>query len=264
MTYQRLLLRLASLPGLKQPVGGYLQRRVWQVEEGIGANLRISFPQNPDFICGTSEPPVQREIARLVKPGQVFYDIGANVGFFSIIAARLVGPTGQVCSFEPLPQNAAAIRRNAELNGLAHLRPFEIALGSESRTEQLMVTEWDGGSALTTSAVAVSAIDQKAVAVRPLDEVIATEGLRPPNFVKIDVEGAEEDVLLGMRETLRTARPILLYEVDDGDKAVFERRWTDLDAWVASRGYQVERLEPSYPGLKWQVGHTLALPLDAH
>lgn len=259
MTYQRILLRLASFaPAIRS----YLSRRTWRVEAGVGAGLRITFPQNREFIEGTSELPVQRRIASLVKPGDVFYDVGANVGFFSIIAARLVGPSGKVCSFEPLPSNAAAIRRNAGLNSFSHLEMFEMALGDRSGTDSLQVTDWDGGSAITSSTVPVQAVRSTTVRIMRLDELTASGAVPDPHFVKIDVEGAEEEVLRGMRETLLRARPILLYEVDDGDESAFRRRWESIDAWVAALCYRIERIEPSYPELKWHVGHTLATPAD--
>ena len=89
-----------------------------------------------------------------------------------------------------------------------------------------------------------------------LDDLL--DSTPPPTIVKIDVEGAELGVLQGMTETIRRFKPVLIYEVDDGDRDAFERRWTALDDFVRGLGYNVRRLESSYPNLKWHVGHSVA------
>ncbi len=213
MTYQRALLRLCSLPVLRGPGQTFLRRRVWRVERGTGAGLRIRFPQNQDYITGMSELPVQNEIARGLRPGGVFYDVGANVGFFSLIAGRLVGAQGQVCAFEPNPPNAAAIRDNAGLNGMTNVRVFEVAAGQDTKTAELWRTDWDGGGVLSSSAVKpATTVDRIVVQVVSLDHFILAEHLPPPTFVKIDVEGAELEALHGLRESILRWRPVLLYD----------------------------------------------------
>jgi FkbM family methyltransferase len=261
MTFQRVLLRLATLPYGRVTWQRLLRRRVWVVEDGVGAGLRLKLPQNLEYVTGASELPVQREIARRLAPGSVFYDIGANVGFFSIIAGRLVGQKGLVCAFEPYPPNAAMARENAALNGLANFRLFEVAAGTNSRKDDLLVTHWDGGAALSTSAARPPTITQTTtVQVVALDDFIEAERLPLPDFVKIDVEGVEMEVLQGMSRTLTRCGPVLLYEVDDGDADRFRRRWAELDEWVSQFGYDICHLENSYPGLKWNVGHSVAVP----
>ena len=100
------------------------------ISHGIGAGLKFNAGgANPGYALGTSEPPVQDALARLVKPGDVAYDIGANVGFFTVLLGRLVGPTGAVAAFEPLPPTAEALRKNAALNGFVHVTVFAHAVG---------------------------------------------------------------------------------------------------------------------------------------
>lgn len=261
MRYQRLLTKLASLPVLGATVHELMKRRVWTVEQGSGAGLKLRFPQNQDYVLGSSELPVQTEMAKHLSPGDVFYDVGANTGFFSLIAARIVGPQGHVCAFEPLAPNAAAIADNARLNAMTQLRVFEVAVGSEARQDELLVTEWDGGGALSRYPVGPSgSVSRTPVRVVPLDEFIPERGLPLPTFVKIDVEGAELEVIEGMTGTIARCRPVLLYEVDDGDRSRFARRWAELDERVRSLGYEIVRLENAYPDLKWNVGHSVALP----
>ena len=88
------------------------------VAEGEAAGLKlVTRSGDQNFARGTYEQPVQDAVASNLLPGDVFYDVGANIGFFSLIAARCVDVSGRVYAFEPVPRNAAAIVRNAKLNG---------------------------------------------------------------------------------------------------------------------------------------------------
>lgn len=264
MIYQRLLLRLLSSDLLVRTGRRFLQDRAWKIERGEGAGLKLKLPQNLDYIFGSSEPPVQMALAQRLHPGDVFYDIGANMGFFSLIAARIVGATGWVYAFEPVLENAAIVRANANLNGLQNITLREVAVGGSTGTAELLLTEWDGGSCLSTSAVRPSElISRRNVRVIALDDFIPEDNLRLPNFVKIDVEGVELEVVQGMTKTITTSKPVLLYEIDDGDKTSFVRRWRELDEYVSLLGYEIIHLEDSYPHLAWNVGHSLAVPREA-
>ena len=119
----------------------FLRNRVWTIENGEGAGLHIGFPQNPDYISGVSERPVQEALSRQLHPGDVFYDVGANVGFFSMIAAKLVGSRGSVYSFEPVTENVASIQRNAIINQMENIKSFEVAVGQTSGTAEMLLTE---------------------------------------------------------------------------------------------------------------------------
>lgn len=261
MTYQGVLLRLMSSRWLGLTGRRLLRSRAWTIESGVGAGLRFSFPQNLDYIAGTSEVPVQKAMAQHLRPGHVFYDIGANMGFFSLIASRLVGASGKVCAFEPVSENAAAVRKNIQLNQMDCARLFEVAVGQTSGNAELLLTEWDGGSTLSSSVVSPSEpVSRRTVRVVALDDFISAEKLPRPDFVKIDVEGVEPEVIQGMIRTISEARPILLYEVDDGDKDSLMRRWGELDEQVKALGYEIVRLPDSYPTIDWHVGHSLARP----
>jgi FkbM family methyltransferase len=263
MTYQRMLLRFLSNGPLGSLGRRCLRNRVWTVEDGKGAGLRLRFPQNLDYISGTSELPVQEVLVQRLRSGEVFYDIGANMGFFSLVAARQVGSNGCAYAFEPVAENAAFVRENARLNCLENLKLFELAVGRASGRAELLLTDWDGGASLASSEVKPSKpVARRSVRVVALDDFISAERLRMPNFVKIDVEGVELAVLQGMTGTIAAARPVLLYEVDDGNRESFDRRWAELDDFVSGLGYEIIHLEDSYPTLHWNVGHSLALPRE--
>jgi FkbM family methyltransferase len=259
---QRILLKLFAAGLLSGPLKKLLERRTWKIESGEAAGLRLSFPQNLDYVHGSSELPMQICIAQHLSPGDVFYDVGANVGFFSLLAASKVGPRGSVYAFEPVSANAGVIRRNASLNAMSNLAVFEVAADEKSGIAKLYVTRWDGGSSLRAEAIATGEPrEEHSVRVVALDDLVEDERLRPPTLVKIDVEGAERGVLGGMLQTIAKHKPILVYEVDDEDRVSFAHRRLALDGFVESLGYRVTHLEESYPNLQWQVGHSLALPL---
>lgn len=261
MTYQRFLLRLSSSRWLPPSGRRRLRQRVWTIEGGDGAGLNLRLPQNDDYLSGTSELPVQRALAGQLWPGGVFYDVGANVGFFSLLAAKRLGPTGCVCAFEPVAENAASVRENARINQFDHIKVLELAVGRETGTAELLLTDWDGGGSLASSAVRpAEPVSRRQVRVAALDDLIPAERLPKPSVVKIDVEGVEMEVLQGMSKTIAESRPVLLYEVDDGRKDSFHRRWKELDDYVAGLGYAINHLDPAYANRGWNVGHTLALP----
>lgn len=264
MTFQEGLLRLLSSRLLGDVGQRSLRGRLWTIERGEGAGLKVVYPQNHEYIRGSSERPVQNALATRLHSGDVFYDVGANVGFFSIIAARLVGSEGCVYSFEPVEENIRSIRENAKANKLENMRSFEVAVGRMSGNEDLLLTEWNGGASLSTSVVKPAVpVSTRNVRVVALDDFIQAQDLRAPTLVKIDVEGSELDVVQGMSRTIVTSRPILLYEIDDGNKNAFSRRWQELDQLVAGFGYRILHLEESYPTLRWNVGHSLAVPVES-
>jgi FkbM family methyltransferase len=204
----------------RYPVTGrllrWIARRVASGEGTIGrgpaAGLRIDATgRNAGYVLGTSDLDEQRFIASRLDEGDVFWDLGANIGFFTILAARLVGAKGQVLAFEPLPENAQQLRRNVELNGFRNVTVEQVAVGAKTGTSTLALREGRRDAARLTddrdgrSAVSVSVIS--------LDDYFAAHHRRPPTLVKIDVEGAEIDAILGGLNTIRSSLPTLLVEV---------------------------------------------------
>ncbi len=134
------------LHGIKQRLAGigeaYRRALVGPgvIEAGPAKGLR--FDAGADtvrFEKGDYEQPVQQALASLARPGDVCYDIGANLGFFSILLGRLVGPTGVVHAFEPVPANAVAIERNARLNDLDNVCVMRVALTRSDGEAELLL-----------------------------------------------------------------------------------------------------------------------------
>jgi FkbM family methyltransferase len=221
---------------------------------GIGAGLRFDpCGAHPGYGLGTSEPDIQAELAELLQPHDVFYDIGANVGFFTVLGARLVGPEGRVVAFEPLPAAAAALRRNVDANSFTSVDVMEAAVDDRTgaATLHLPATERSTGARLRKKkSDSGSKGSHMQVRVVAIDELVAAGELPVPNVIKLDVEGAELRVLAGMRETLAAHRPTLVCETHGTVKKVTEA--------LREQGYSTEIVEPE--GEEAWNGHVVARP----
>lgn len=197
-------------PALRRVTGrlnGALTAREGVIRHGVGAGLRFDATDGqPGYLIGTSEPAEQQTLAQLLSPGDVFYDIGANIGFFSTLGARLVGADGRVFAFEPFARCAERSRHNAALNGFEHLTVVQAAVGASSG--HVLLELGDGTTTNRVSTRSGVRVDQVTI-----DDWRTSSGAPPASVVMIDIEGAEIEALRGMRSLLREHRPTILCEV---------------------------------------------------
>jgi FkbM family methyltransferase len=188
---------------------------VWvKVEAGAAQGLWIEL--NPrtgqGYARGETETVVQDFISSHIGPTDIFYDLGANIGLFSLIAARINEGTGQVFSFEPDSQNAARLSRNVEHNGLTNVTIVESGVWSsttELRFSAAPASSPDRG--VGTFVGADAATNGLSIRVVSVDDF--TREAPPPTAIKCDVEGAEMEVLRGARATLERHHPWILCEM---------------------------------------------------
>jgi FkbM family methyltransferase len=151
----------------------------------------------------------------------VFYDVGANVGFFAMLAARLVGAQGQVHCFEPLQANVAIIRHNANLNGFNQVFVHPVALAQSDSMASFRVSERPTFGALTDSPISVDKqTGTVQVPVRRLDSFSEEASLSGPSVIKVDIEGSEADFLVGADRIIRHFRPLLVIELHGTNRLV--------------------------------------------
>ena len=237
---------------------------VRRIGSGEGAGMKIvPLEGDRDIARGSYEEPVQRAFLSNIQSGDVVYDVGANVGFFSLLAARRVGPTGQVYAFEPVARNAAAVERSAGLNGFDTLKVFTRAVGATNGMADLNLAEHIGGAVLASVGAPPDKRETISVDIVTLDHMIREEGLRPPTLVKIDVEGAELDVIRGMKNTLAAHSPVLIIELDDATQAGIEQKTRELSDLLTEMRYGLSDLAPSYPEAGWWVAHFVSRSLAA-
>jgi FkbM family methyltransferase len=191
-------------------------------EEWLQLDLRAS---------GLLEPRTTALFERILRPGDTYVDVGAHVGYHSLVAARLVGEDGRIFSIDPQPYNCAKILANAELNGFTNVTVVAaavaeadgfIALKNQSRQDKARLTLVGPGvndGALTFVVPKIT-----------LRWLVETYGLRPVNLLKIDVEGFELEVLDGAGDAMRAVENIV-FEVlpgEDADKMLaIERKLRD-------------------------------------
>jgi FkbM family methyltransferase len=200
-----------------------IQGQEGKIRQGVGRGLLFNPGRsNAGYLLGTSEPGVQRAMLALLKPGMTFFDVGANVGFHSTLACRLVDPSrGHVISFEPMTGNADQIELNARLNHFDCVRVMRVALGNHDGEARFLLSEISSRGALETAGrIPSSPAGAATVPIRRLDTLMSEAHLPSPNVMKIDVEGAEADVLAGAHETLMRHRPILMIELHGTNAAV--------------------------------------------
>jgi FkbM family methyltransferase len=151
---------------------------------------------------GSYEYEKQKAVQRFLKTGDVVYDIGANVGFYSLLASLLVGELGHVFSFEPLPANLRELRRHLELNRVRNCTVIDAAVSSVDGE-----TAFDLSNDRCTGHLAATGTLQ--VRTLTLDRLIEDTGMRPPNLVKIDIEGTEYECLRGAATVMQEFRPVI-------------------------------------------------------
>jgi FkbM family methyltransferase len=184
----------------------------WELDLNEGIDLCI-------YLLGAYEPRTLRAYASLVRPGNIVFDIGANIGAHTLHFARLVGPTGHIYAFEPTDYACAKLRRNLALNSslVQRVSVMQIFLvGDHAENPPSTVpSSWPVGNGrddphevhfgkaqALTRAIAMTA-----------DSFCLTAGIERIDFVKIDVDGCEYPILRGFRESLSRFRPALLIEI---------------------------------------------------
>lgn len=260
-------LRAAAMSGetlagrLLAPLVTALERGVLRIPHGRAGGLALNLSHLPishahlgSIASGNLETDVQEAMVRHLERGGVFYDVGANVGFFALLAAHLVGlREGHVYAFEPAPENASAIIGNSQLNGIPNITVIAKAVGAQSGHGRLQVVDDQSWSKLeeyglhpNTEAI----IDVELVA---LDDLVGAGEIRPPTLIKIDVEGAELAVLQGSRTTIAEHRPAIICELHDTHR--------EFLAMVEELGYRAINLTSAVPIEQAPPSaHALALP----
>ena len=162
---------------------------------------------------GTYESDKVDILRRFVKPGMVAYDIGANAGYYTLLLSRLVGPSGRVYAFEPFPENVLNLIHHVSMNGLANCSVVAAALSDATSVAGFQ-------SSMSNSMGSLVAGDTLLrVPTFRIDDLAAHFGFPPPDFVKMDVEGAEESVLNGASRVLKSRASVWFVALHGPDVA---------------------------------------------
>ncbi|MCX7963243.1 MAG: FkbM family methyltransferase [Candidatus Sumerlaea chitinivorans] len=176
--------------------------------------------------------------------GKTIYDVGANWGITTLFFASRVGPRGTVYAFEPVPDLLEKVNDNVRLNNMVNVTTFPYALG-----------DYDGSSELVffPEATGISTMDPEFmirnlkkhrgvkchVVVRKLDSIVQELSLKPPDLIKIDVEGFELQVLRGAEHLLSTHLPVLILEVHGATALIMAENKSKVFSFLNALGYRI-------------------------
>jgi FkbM family methyltransferase len=179
-----------------------------------GQRMRVNWALHKTYVFGTHEPMIMRTMQEVVQPGWTVVDIGAHIGYSTLLLAKCVGPKGKVIAFEPLTQNFKMLEENIRLN--QHTNVFAENLALMERPGQIELRSATPGAltwVASTATDAAAAVESQRVNAVTFDGYAGRNGIARVDFVKMDVEGAETDVLSGMTGILERDRPVLLIEI---------------------------------------------------
>ena len=183
---------------------------------------------------GSYELPKVRLFASTIRPGMTVFDIGAHAGYYTLIASKLVGGSGHVVAFEPAPRNLRYLRRHLSLNHVSNVTVLEVAVSDRAGVGRFDV----GAGSYLGRLDPAGTMD---VRTTTLDELVTRRSVPSPHVLKLDIEGAESDALVGAAAILREARPAIFL-------ATHGSRVHDSCLSILRRsGYSVRALEHGDP-----------------
>jgi FkbM family methyltransferase len=218
----------------------------WGGEEGQ-LYVLLNDPPHYDFVLGIYEPAIVDWLCRNLKPGMTMLDIGANVGYYTVLAARLVGKQGRILAVEGDPEVAEIAKRNLLLNGLENVQVVSGVATTACGVAKFGRSSVSGWGGLHYD----RATEWIEVPAYTVDSLASRLGLARVDVVKIDAEGAEAEVLAGMGQLIRSQQPLLLVEIHAPDQSGQNPALLTLQ----KNGYVIQPLdEPA------GTAHVLAVP----
>jgi FkbM family methyltransferase len=179
---------------------------------------------------GSYEYDKQKKFEKMVKPGSVVYDLGGHVGFYSLLASEIVGPTGKVFVFEPFPKNLNYLHRHLQINNVCNVVVMEAAVSGKSG-----IMNFSEGP--SSSMGHLNSEGSMKVKVVTIDELYSKGELPLPDFVKIDIEGAEYLALTGAKDVLEKSHPVIFLATHG--KTVHKQ----CCEFLSSQGYELKSLD---------------------
>ena len=188
------------------------------------------------FLTGMWEPEVTDFASSWLRPGMVAVDVGAHVGYYTLLFAKLVGEDGHVFAFEPIPAVSRCLEQNIRLNGFTNVTRFSTAL-----------LDVDGNSPIGRKGKLVqgdaTSTEDPIIETRVFDHWREVWGIGSVDLIKIDVEGAEMNVLLGMEKYLCDSKPRLLIELHPQGVRDFGFSPGIFLEFLSERGYRAQAID---------------------
>lgn len=208
-----------------------------------GFTLQLDLQIDKDYWLGTYEPELQAAVRELIPEGAVVYDVGANIGYISLLLAKAVGSRGRIFAFEALPSNQAQLRRNLALNGMKErVKVIDQAVTDVSGQVRFLVHASGGMGKVAGSAGRVETYQSEVITPAvSLDDFVYAHGNPPAQVIKMDIEGGEVLALPGMRRLLLEEHPLMIMELHGPESS--QAAWEAL----TSAGYDLFWLRHGNP-----------------
>lgn len=231
------------------------EMRIWvDIRAGLGKGLALHLDPRfeMDYASGKYEMQIQKALSAHLQPDSVVYDVGAHIGVVSIFASELVTATGAIYAFEADPENAKRIEEHVQHNHLGQTRVFSCAVWSSDG--QLSFERASAGSSRNQGSVAAASgrTKQDVIIIESISLDSFAQRHLPPTLIKIDVEGAEAEVLRGAEQTLSRSHPVVICEVHH------KQAEEEVCRWLSQEGYSLEWLTGSAEFPR----HLLAIPIS--
>ncbi len=220
--------------------GGHLQ----------GWRISLDMQSEKDYWLGTYETELQEAIQDHVRAGMVAYDIGANIGYISLILAKVVGRDGKVFAFEALPQNFERLAGNIAINAKEQCISAHALAVADTSGIKRFIPGPSGGMGKLENSAGRPAPSSAVISVKciSLDDFVYQDGHVTPDVVKMDIEGGEVLALPGMRRVLRDHKPLMFIELHGQQAAKIA--WEEL----TSIGYVIQHMRKGYPRVRsWEA-----------
>lgn len=164
-----------------------------------------------EFKCliGTYEPETQGVFEKYIKANDIVYDIGANVGYFSLLASFLTGKKGRVYSFEPIKDNMDTLTKHVTLNNINNIKGYNYAIADCNKIIKFTNSENKSANTYICNSPMFDISPTIDIQARSLDSLFLEDKLMPPDFIKIDIEGAEFDALKGAQYIIKKYYPVI-------------------------------------------------------
>jgi len=215
-----------------------------------GVTLRVPLPLALAFLDRRFDRLTIARLRRLVRPGMLAVDVGAHVGFYTLLLARLVAPAGRVVAVEPAPENASLLARNLEFAPERSVEIVQAAAGREDRERTFVLSDSSDTHSFYPHPLSRS-VGSVVVRERRLDRLLAAS----PDFVKIDVEGAELEVLQGLSGLVCGDRPrAVLVEVNPACLEAAGASPAALLEWLEEHGFAPLELADEQAGVVHRGG----------
>ncbi|MGF1491706.1 MAG: FkbM family methyltransferase [Microcoleaceae cyanobacterium] len=263
----------------KSPLQSFFRIGLWGVHclAGVPATIRLSRWNCLLFLppkfrkAGSTGIFVTREdyepellyLEKVLSPGKVFIDGGANLGIYTVAAAKLVGDSGRVLSFEPGQETFATLEHNIKINQFKQANAFPLALSDQVGTARLYHIA-DASNSFSLGKSGDPDVGYEEISTTTIQHVVEQEGLDRVDMIKLDVEGAEELVLRGSRALIEKMRPVILFEVSVGGTrrlGLSEHGVFDLLRELHYKFFTVDKNSGQLVALDSpKLGNTIAIP----